>query len=428
MRLTRPTDSSHVVIENYNLADPHLHSEGDIHLIWHAMRRRAPVYWQEVGNGLGFWSVTKHEDVGMVLSNHELFTSERGTLLNLLGIDDPAGKKQMTATDPPRHTQMRRPIQSGFTPRTLKKHADVIRNEVRRLLEPAANGETIDFAAAMMALSTAVAGTILGLPSADWPKLTRLTAMAIAPDDPQFQLPEGTKATLHKAHREIFAYFEDIIYEKKHWEEDEVLGILQKMEVDGKKMDLGAILANCYSLLLGANVTTPHVPSAALFTMIETNVYEEWAKNPEFLTIGVEEALRWSSPASHFMRYALQDVEIKGVRINKGDAVVAWIGSANRDEDVFEDPFTFDLRRKHNPHIAFGKGAHYCVGHPAARQTIKILFEELFYHFEAFELAGPEQHLASNFIAGIKSLPVKGHLRPGIEKILDPIHEKSVTR
>ncbi|WP_377863499.1 cytochrome P450 [Bacillus sp. R86525] len=411
MRLTRPTDSVGVVIEDFNLSDPYLHSHGDVHLIWHAMRERAPVHWQNVNDGLGFWSVTKHADVAMVLSDHTLFTSERGTLLNLLGTDDPAGKRQMTATDPPRHTQMRRPIQQGFKPRTLKKYSDVIRNEIRKLLEPAANGEVIDFASAMMSLSTAVAGTILGLPASDWPKLTHLTAMAIAPDDPKYQLPEGTKASLQKAHREIFAYFEDIIHEKKEWEDDEVLGILLKLKIDGQPMDLGAVLANCYSLLLGANVTTPHVPSGALYTLIETNSYEDWANNPDLIATGVEEALRWSSPASHFMRYALKDVYIRGTKIKKGDAVVAWIGSANRDEAVFTDPFKFDIRRKYNPHIAFGKGAHYCVGHPAARQTIKILFEELFNQFEAFEFAGREEHLASNFIAGFKTLPIKGHLK-----------------
>ncbi|MBN6889314.1 cytochrome P450 [Cytobacillus horneckiae] len=411
MKLTKPTDSSSININEFDLSNPHLHSEGDVHLIWHAMRERAPVHWQDVGNGLGFWSVTKHNDVVKVLSDHTLFTSERGTLLNLLGIDDPAGGRQMTATDPPRHTQMRRPIQQGFTQRSLKKHSDVIRKEIRKLLVPAADGEVIDFASAMMSLSTAVAGTILGLPESDWPKLTHLTAMAIAPDDTKYLLPQGTKATLQKAHREIFAYFEDIIHEKKDWEDDEVLGILLKLNVDGNKMDLGAVLANCYSLLLGANVTTPHVPSGALYTLMETGGYEDWATHPELIPVGVEEALRWSSPASHFMRYAIEDVEIRGKQIKKGDAVVAWIGSANRDEEVFKDPFKFDIRRKHNPHIAFGKGAHYCVGHPAARQTIKILFEELFDNFESFELAGKEEHLASNFIAGIKNLPVRGYVR-----------------
>lgn len=409
MKLTKPTESSHVVIDNFDLSDPHLHSQGDVHLLWHAMRNRSPVHWTQVKEDLGFWSVTKHSDVVKVLGDHTLFTSERGTLLNLLGIDDPAGGKQMTATDPPRHGEMRKPIQRGFSPRTLQKHNDVIRNEISVLMEPAANGEVIDFASAMMSLSTAVAGTILGLPSSDWPMLTELTAMSIAPDDPKYMLPEGTKATLHKAHREIFSYFESIIHEKKNWEDDEVMGILLNIKVDGKPMDIGAILANCYSLLLGANVTTPHVPSASIYTLIETNSYEEWASRPELISTGVEEALRWSSPASHFMRYALEDVTIRDVNIKKGEAVAAWIGSANRDEEVFVDPFKFDFQRKFNPHVAFGKGAHYCVGNPAARQTVNLLFQEIFNHFEAFEFAGPVEHLASNFIAGIKNLPVKAY-------------------
>ncbi|MCY9549600.1 cytochrome P450 [Lysinibacillus xylanilyticus] len=411
MKLTYPKDSSHIKIDDYNLADPKLHSDGDVHLVWHAMRERAPIHWTETDNGLGFWSVTKYSDVKNVLSNHNEFTSERGTLLTLLGTDDPASGKQVTVTDPPRHAQLRRPMQKGFAHNSLAKHIDVIKNEVRQLLKPALEGEVIDFAQAMFALSTAVAGAILGLPASDWPLITQLTAMSIAPDDPKYQLPEGPQATLQHAHREIFSYFGDLIMEKENWEDDEVLGILLHQTVDDEPLDFGGILANCYALLLGSTVTTPHVPSATLYTLMECGGYQEWSKHPEFLKSGIEEGLRWSSPASHIMRYALKDTEIRGQKIKKGEAVVSWISSANRDEEVFEDPYTFNFRRKKNPHISFGSGIHYCMGHLAARQTLEILFTELFETFEGFELCGDVEHLSSNFIGGLKHFPIRGKVK-----------------
>lgn len=111
------------------------------------------------------------------------------------------------------------------------------------------------------------------------------------------------------------------------------------------------------------------------------------------------------------MRYALRDTEIRGQRVKKGEAIVSWIASANRDEEIFENPYTFDFKRKHNPHISFGSGIHYCMGHLAARLTLEILFTELFETFEGFELCGEVEHLSSNFIGGIKHLPIRGTVK-----------------
>lgn len=420
--MSHPTDSLLLNLDNINLADPDLYGKGDPHLVWHALRRRAPVYWQSVGDRLGFWSVTKYDDVEWVLKDHTTFTSQRGTLLNLLGVNDPAGGRQMAATDPPRHTRMRHPLQLAMNMQSVERHVDSIRVEVRRLLAPAATGEVFDFAAAMASLSTAVAGIMMGLPAEDWPLLTRLTTMAVAADDPEFQLPAGSKATLERAHRELFAYFQDHVSSVKNKQRDNLVSLLLTMEVEGRRLDPGEIVSNCYSLVLGANVTTPHVPSAALLQLIETDSYQDWADHPELINSGVEEALRWASPANHFMRYAVRDVELRGVQIREGEAVVAWLGSANRDEEVFEDPYRFDIRREPNRHVAFGAGPHYCIGHSAARQTLRILFAELFRHFDRFALAGPTEHLSSNFIAGIKHLYVLARPRSDAPRALLELH------
>ena len=189
------------------------------------------------------------------------------------------------------------------------------------------------------------------------------------------------------------------------------ISLLLTIEAEGQRLTPSQVVSNCYSLLLGANVTTPQIANAALLHLIEQGTYASWANQPDLIQTGVEEALRWSSPASHFVRYATQPVTLRGVDIDEGDPVVVWVGSANRDADVFPDPYRFDIARRPNKHLSFGSGPHYCVGHTVARIGLRLLFEEIFRHVESFELAGEVEHLRSNFVAGIKHLPVVARWR-----------------
>ncbi|ODP30120.1 putative cytochrome P450 126 [Paenibacillus nuruki] len=402
-------DESLIDIKKIDLTDPLLYSQGEPHAVWRKMRHSAPVHWQQVNKELGFWSITKYKDVVHVLKDYETFTSEQGTLLNLLGIKDPAGGKQLAATDPPRHGQIRRPLQRGFNQQPITNYEQQLRTKIRTLLIPCLEPEGLDFAHAMFEISIAVSGCILGLPEEDWPLLTRLVLMSIAPDDKEYQLPEGSKATLEQAHRELFAYFLDIVSQRRRFPGKDLISVLTNVELDGIKMDTGAIISNCYSLILGATATTPHAASLSFLEIIKQNLYHDFASHPECMDSAMEEVFRWSSPASHFMRYATQDTEINGIRIRQGDAVVVWLGSANRDEDIFDDPYTFDIRRTPNPHIAFGSGSHYCIGHKTAKQTLTILFEEIFAHYDNFEIIGSIEYLGSNFISGIKHMPIRGY-------------------
>ncbi|GAA3180651.1 cytochrome P450 [Streptomyces virens] len=393
-----------------DLTDPLLHGDGDAHAVWRAMRRHDPVSRRTAPSGHPYWSVTKYDDAQIVLRDHTLFTSERGTLLNILGTDDPAGGKQMAVTDPPRHARMREPLQRALSIKAVEAHREAIREVVVRLIEPMGDG-VFDFAEAMADLPMAVTGTLMGLPAADWAQLTRLTTAAIAPDDPEFQLADSPEATLDTAHRELFAYFQDIVHARQKQTGDDLISFLMSIDLNGRRMSLGEIMSNCYSLLLGANVTTPHVASAAMATQAGTGVLEDWAAHPDLAVRGTEEALRWASPANHFMRYAVRDVELRGARIAAGDAVVVWLGSANRDEDAFADPDTFDIRRRPNRHVAFGVGSHFCVGHTVAKVSLRLMFTEMLSRFEDFRPAGPARRLRSNFVAGYSHLPVTARRR-----------------
>ncbi|GAB3464629.1 cytochrome P450 [Actinophytocola sediminis] len=400
-----------VDLSTVDLTDPVLHAEGDPHAVWQAMRAREPVRWQQVRPGLGFWSVTRFAEADEVLRDHTRFTSQRGTMLTLLGKDDPAGGRQMAATDPPKHTAMREPLQRALSPRRVEQHAPRIREAIRTLLAPALDGGPMDFAQAMIMLPMTAAGTIMDLPTEDWPRLTELTTTSIAPDDPEFQGPAGPQKTLEAAHRELFAYFQDIVARRRRAPGEDLISLLLGMEIDGRRLGTGEILSNCYSLLLGANVTTPYVPNAAVAELAGTPRMADLLASTATIATAVEESLRWASPASHFMRYAVRDVVLCDTRIEAGEAVVVWLGSANRDESVFTDPFTFDLRRRPNRHMAFGAGPHYCVGHTVARLSLRLLFEELVATFEDIEPAGEPARLRSNFVAGIKHLDVVATVR-----------------
>jgi cytochrome P450 len=400
------TASCPVVPSALDLSDPLLYSEGDYRRAWEELRGMDRLSWYQVDDRRGFWSVLKYHDADRVLRDPGTFTSERGTLLNLLGNEDPAGGRQIAATDPPRHTAMRGRLQKALAIKAIERQSDLIRGLVLEVIGPLADGGIFDFSAAMLALPVAIGGETMGLPRQDWPRLGQLLTASIAPDDPECAEPGGTQATLEMAHRELFAYFQDIYRERRKKLGDDLISVLITTEFDGRTMSPGEIMSNCYSVLLGAVVTTPHSPNYVMAEHTEDGLLGKWAADLDATPTAVEEALRLASPVSHFMRYAVRDTEVRGTRIRAGDAVVVWLGAANRDEEVFPDSLTFQLRRKPNKHLAFGLGPHYCVGHTVARVTLRILFTELLTRFTGFEHAGVPARLRSNFVSGYKHMPI----------------------
>lgn len=408
MRLSVPDPNQPIDLSSVDLLDPHFYAEGDPHSVWFHLRRSAPVYKHQSKNGQEFWVVTKYDDVCRILKDYNTFTSQRGSMLCILNLPDVAGGKMLAVTDPPRHTQVREPLTMALTRKVVQAMEGKLRQIVTDLLAPGLSGEPWDFAEAALLFPTAFMAGLMDLPREDWEHLARHTTMSIAYDDPDYA-QESTRATLRRAHHELFDYFGFQVARRRASKPgDDLIGLLMTMDADGVKLTDEEILFDCYSLLLGASVTTPYAASATVLAMAEDpGEYHRWATHPEMLASGVEEGLRWASPTSHFMRYALQDVEMRGEVIRHGDPVTAWLGSANRDEEVFGAPYQFDVGRRPNHHIAFGFGPHSCIGAPLARAALQILFSEVLRCVERIELVGPIEHLASNFTAGIKHMPVR---------------------
>ena len=418
MRITAPSPSERIPREQIDLFSPSLYTEGDPHLVWQTLRREEPVFWQELGDGRGFWSVTKHNDCCRVLGDYASFTSARGVVLKMLGTDDPAGGRQMAVSDPPRHTYVRQQLSEMFTPAALQPHLPRIRAAVRQLLTPMTEQQPWDMGAAMTALPMLISGLLMGLPQDDHEFLVQRGVMTVAPDDQEFQVGGSSTATLRQAHHDLFAYFADQVRERKRKPHDslasrDLIGRLMTVRVDGLRLTDGEIVSNCYSILLGANVNTGHVISAAMLRLMnDPEQFDLWSRDEGLFKRGIREALRWSSPVMHFLRHVVKDTEIRGRKMRKGDGVVAWIPSANRDEEIFEQPFRFVVGRRPNPEIAFGYGPHRCIGIAPAEVTLELALREIFARVARFELAGKVEHLYSNFTAGIKHLPVVAHPRP----------------
>jgi cytochrome P450 len=395
-----PAQVEQVDLESIDLEDPTLYTDGDPHLMWAALRRRDPVHRHVMRDGRVYWSLTRYADVAYGLRDHEAFTAERGVLLEGVGTDDPAGGRQIDVTDGPRHRVLRDALYRGLT-KTLEAYEESARDRIRRLVASWPDGEPFDLAGELVVFPMVVLGDLMNLPEEDWPSLVDLSTTAVSDGAPR------------PARIALFSYLQGMLNQRKRSPMADLFTALMDTEIAGRKLASADVVCNTYNVLLGSNVTLPQTAAATLLVLMERGLYAEWAASPEATSTGIDEAVRWCTPANHFLRHTTRDVELEGGTIPAGEAVALWLSSANRDEDMFADPYTFDIRRRPNQHLAFGTGAHYCVGYAMAKLTLRILFEEIIATVDDIQLAGPVEHLRSNLIAGYKHLPVTIRRRGG---------------
>lgn len=413
MRLTVPPfDGPAPNPDTVDFLSSEFYASSDPHALWAAMREESPVHRHDPGDGREpFWVVTRHRDVCRVLTDHERFSSRRGTMLCIvdLSMPDIASDQMMPDTDPPRHGQLKDPLNRALNRRAIETREAQMRATVGQLLDHGAGEEPFDLAQAALMFPMDFTGKIMGIPAESWKRMSRLTTMTIAYDDPDFAEGASPTSTLRLAHHELFGHFRDEIARRDRNEPtDDLIGILLSMSLDERPLTDEQIMLNCYALLLGANVTTPHVVTTAVAAFAEhPEQFSMLRDDPGLQASALEEVLRWSSPASHFMRYATTDVRLGGQRIRAGEPVSVWLGSANRDHRVFPDPYRFDVTRRPNRHVAFGVGPHYCIGAGLARLALRVLIEELVRRYAGMEVVGEVVHLRSNFVAGYKRMPVR---------------------
>ena len=410
--------------EGFNLVQPKDYADqGYPHDIWTWMRANDPVYWWDDTDGLPFWAITKHADVTTIgRSPEKLLSGPRLTISHepeLPPEEQEFFPPTLIQLDPPKHGVYRRLISDRFTPRALRRfHNDIEhigRDIVEQLIQDGLEGEC-DFVDRISAqIPIAVIAWMLGLPKSDWQLLFDWTNRIIGSQDPAFQMEGKTPAeAAREAITEVFMYFTQLAEEKKKNPADDLVTLFTQMEVDGEKLPPMDIMTWCLIIVIAGNETTRNATSGGMLAFIQNQ--EEMRRlqaDPNLLKSACEEVVRWTAPIIHFARTATEDFPLRDKVIKEGQAVALFYPSANRDEEVFEDPFQFRIDRKPNRHLGFGVGEHFCLGAHLARLELEVAYKYLIPRIDEVELAGPVSRLHSSLVGGVKHLPIRYRLTEG---------------
>jgi cholest-4-en-3-one 26-monooxygenase len=381
------------------------------------LRDEAPVYWFEETPGQGFWNVVKHEDVVTVNRDSATFSSERGGTqifsrrrAQEMGMDiEEANTTRgviMLEMDPPKHTRYRLLVNKGFTPRMIGLLEQALRTRATHIIDQVIETGEADFVVDIASeLPLQAIAEIMGVPQEDRMRLFEWSNRMIGAGDPEYMGDE-----LGSAMGEIFAYANQLAEQRRVDPRDDIVTKLLNAEIDGDH--LSELEFDMFMLLLAVagNETTRNATAHGMHALLTNpEQYKILTDDPDgTIDVGIEEILRWASPVLHFKRTVNGGAEIRGHEFQDGDEIVMWYISANRDEEVFADPFTFDITRDPNPQIAFGGGGnHFCLGANLARMELKLIFQEIARRMPDMELTGEPDRLRSNFIGGIKHMPVR---------------------
>ncbi|MEZ5766817.1 MAG: cytochrome P450 [Paracoccaceae bacterium] len=414
MTVWTPTDDGHADLSSHDTF-----ADGPPHNTFARMRREAPLDWQEWDGGVGFWNVTRHEDILKLNRDTGLMSSARGIRMEDQSYEEYLARRTFQETDPPEHMKTRIKVAKAFSAPVVAGFEAQIRQLCDEILDVALEKGTFDATKEIARqLPMRMLGQILGTPEADLPWLVEKGDALIANTDPDF-----TEHVLDKmdtdayrlmpfnspAGAELFDYAKDLMAEKNRTgDTNGVLHMILQPDKDGEVMP-EVEFRNFFCLLVAAgNDTTRYSIAAGIQAMAhQPELLGQMRAGGEIWKTAADEIIRWATPALYFRRTATRDFEMHGETVREGDKVLLWWASGNRDETVFDDPFRVQLDRAPNPHVSFGQGGpHVCLGMHLARLEVRILFQELAKRIAAVEPAGPHRFLRSNFVGGIKELPV----------------------
>jgi cholest-4-en-3-one 26-monooxygenase len=405
------------------VAGPHYEKNGYPHAEWAYLRKNAPVYWYDRPNVAPFWAITKHADIVEIARQPKIFLNGPRLMVatkELYNEGDELLFRHLLNMDPPEHAKYRDLVNRRFTPRAVRSLEDEVREITDDAMDELAathrNGGSMiecDFVTDVSAkVPLDVIAALLGVPKKDRPQLFRWTNEAIGSGDPEFNQGGTPMETLQRAREGLFSYFSNLVEQRRKEPKDDLTSALGAATLDGQPLPIFEMLSYFLLLVVAGNETTRNATSGGVQAFIDNP--DQWKllqSNPALIRPAVEEIVRWISPVIQFARTATEDYQLRGQTIKKGDSMALFYPSANRDEDVFQEPFKFDITRDPNPHIAFGIGEHFCLGANLARLELEVIFRELLKRVEYVESAGPVERLRSGFVGGIKHMPVRMKLR-----------------
>jgi cholest-4-en-3-one 26-monooxygenase len=405
---------------------------------WDLLRREAPVYWYERPGFEPFWAITRYNDIQWISKNPQLFSnSQRLRLAHPMPGDwenwkrheaesryrpAPDEPSDLVFMDPPQHRRYRSIVSSRFTPRAmtiLERHLDELTSAyigdfAELLIRRLAEGRECDFVHECAArLPVAAICEMADIPREDWDRVFQWTEVLVGSQDPEYQRPgEDARSAARRNINEWFDYMERLVDERtrKGLLGNDLLTLLLRADIDGEKLTPREVMSYIILLLAAGNETTRNSTTGGVHALLEhPDQLAKLVANPTLVDSAVEEILRWTSVVIQFTRTCTEDTEIRGQRIRAGQTIAMWYPSANRDEDVFEDAYTFDIERSPNEHFAFGGyGEHFCLGANLARWEMRSLLRALIPVLPRMELAAEPERLAGQLhVGGIKRLMVR---------------------
>ncbi|MEE9278847.1 MAG: cytochrome P450 [Myxococcota bacterium] len=423
-------------LSHIDLTDPDVFQEGAPHHWFKELRREAPVYWHEEEEGPGFWCITKYEDLRHVSRNPLLFSSQAGgtqlrdptpqervqaqerakdaaptTVAGAMGGGGgPVALPIMLNMDPPQHVKFRRVIQRSFTPRYIAQQEGHIRDLAKGIVDqvaPRGEAEFVEELAAELPLQ--VICEMMGVPYEDRKQIFDSSNRMIGAEDPD--LGAGDREQAQGSFLEMFSHALKLASKYRDHPTENLTSMLLHNEIDGEKLSELEYCAFFLLLCVAGNETTRTVTTNGMRALMEhPDQLQLLVDDPSLTASAVEEILRFDPAVHHFRRTVMTDTEIRDTKLHKGDKLVMWYPSVNRDEEVFENPDDFDIRRSPNNHLSFGIGEHFCLGANLARLELNVIFEEMIPRLRDPGFAAPPRRLRSNFINGVKEMRI--HFTP----------------
>ncbi|ASW54313.1 cytochrome P450 [Plantactinospora sp. KBS50] len=392
-----------------DLDDLDMFVSGDPHVAWSWLRENAPVHWNPTAAG-GYWALTRYEDVAAVYRDPVSYSSKNGTVLggSYRSATDTASGQMLICSDPPEHRLLRQHVHKAFTAPMMDRAGGYVRRYLGEALDRMVADGGGDFAVDIAPMLPAgLLSAMFGIGRDDALRLLRLTRTMIGHRDEEYAGPAAGSMTLVAAQVEIFDLLTELLERRRVDPGEDLVSILIAARTNGRALSESQILYNALNVAVGGDETTPFTASAIVEALIQHPAEAtRLLDRPELLDTAVDEMFRWTSTNAYVARTTTQDVTIRGVAIPAGQTLTLWNASANRDAAQFPHADRLDLGRTPNHHLAFGVANHRCVGMPAARMEISLLMSELVDRGLRFAPSGPVDRLRSNFMLGIKHLPV----------------------
>ena len=413
--------------DGFDLIDPSAYAKnGQPHEAWTALRKHSPVHRCEPRNYEPFWAITRHADICEISKAPHKFLNAPGIFHSSKDVqvtrDEGVGAmRTIIEMDPPEHRSFRKVAAPWFTPRALGRIDEEVdrsaREIVDKLASQSASGEgECDFAIDVAAAHPLrILSSVLGVSREQEPQILRLTNQLFASDDADLQRPGVSREqAIRELGLELFQLFNAIIEDRRRNPRDDLATVLAHGQVDGQPM--GPLETFGYYLITftAGHDTTKNALAGGMRALIDNpDQLALLRKHPELVPSAVEEIVRWATPVNYMRRQAACHTEVGSRRISKGEWLVLFYASANRDEDVFDRPFRFEIDRDPNRHLGFGHGEHFCLGAHLARRSQRALFGELARRLEHVELTGEPEWIQSSFVVGYKKLPIRYRIARG---------------